>query len=368
MKKITLLKSVLLLCALVAGSGSVWADDYYVQVTDVDDLSTDATYIIGDYASSTLRVMGALNASNRGTILTSDISISGTTITVSKDAENKPLELSLKKSGDNYMITYGATPTYLGYNSGTAFITKATAPVAGDGNKYFWTIEYNTTYNCLLITSVKDASRIILRNGTSAISTYSSSNLASYGKSTLYKKIVPLTPAKAYTTLTSADNLNFTGIDGLKAYIATSVSAGSVQMTQVNKVPAGTGLVLVKSSGSSFNVPVFDGTGADDVDANKMVGSATSTTAVAAGAGYILSEGVFQPANAGTLPKGKAYLNIAVTARSLDLDFGNGEVTSISAITGETKNVGEYYNLAGQRVAQPTKGLYIVNGKKVIMK
>ena len=26
------------------------------------------------------------------------------------------------------------------------------------------------------------------------------------------------------------------------------------------------------------------------------------------------------------------------------------------------------YNLAGQRVAQPTKGLYIVNGKKVIIK
>lgn len=26
------------------------------------------------------------------------------------------------------------------------------------------------------------------------------------------------------------------------------------------------------------------------------------------------------------------------------------------------------YNLAGQRVAQPTKGLYIVNGRKVVMK
>ena len=29
---------------------------------------------------------------------------------------------------------------------------------------------------------------------------------------------------------------------------------------------------------------------------------------------------------------------------------------------------GEFYNLAGQRVAQPTKGLYIVNGKKVVIK
>ena len=29
---------------------------------------------------------------------------------------------------------------------------------------------------------------------------------------------------------------------------------------------------------------------------------------------------------------------------------------------------GVCYNLKGQRVSQPTKGLYIVNGKKVIMK
>ena len=28
----------------------------------------------------------------------------------------------------------------------------------------------------------------------------------------------------------------------------------------------------------------------------------------------------------------------------------------------------EFFNLAGQRVAQPTKGLYIVNGKKVVIK
>ena len=29
---------------------------------------------------------------------------------------------------------------------------------------------------------------------------------------------------------------------------------------------------------------------------------------------------------------------------------------------------GKCYNLQGQRVEQPTKGLYIVNGKKVIVK
>ena len=183
---------------------------------------------------------------------------------------------------------------------------------------------------------------------------------------------VTLTPAKTYTTLTSSHNLDFSSVSSdLEAYIATGVSGGYVQMTQVNKVPAGTGLVLKAATpGSPVSVPVFDGTSPDDVSGNKMAGSATATTAVAANAGYILSDGVFQPASKGTLPAGKAYLNIAVSsAPVLNLNFGD-DTTGISTLNVErgTLNDNSYYNLAGQRVAQPTKGLYIVNGKKVVIK
>ena len=179
-----------------------------------------------------------------------------------------------------------------------------------------------------------------------------------------------ITPAKTYTTLTSAYALDFTGVSGLKAFIATEIADSKVQMTQVNKVPANTGLVLKTTTpGSAVNVPVFDGKTPDNVSGNKMVGSATATTAIAENGGYILSNGVFQPATAGTLPAGKAYLNIAVNgARSLEMSFDDENVTAIENIAKTKKNDGQYFNLAGQRVAQPTKGLYIVNGKKVIMK
>ena len=41
--------------------------------------------------------------------------------------------------------------------------------------------------------------------------------------------------------------------------------------------------------------------------------------------------------------------------------------TAISAVKAQKAAAeGEYFNLAGQRVAQPAKGLYIVNGKKII--
>jgi hypothetical protein len=184
---------------------------------------------------------------------------------------------------------------------------------------------------------------------------------------------VTLTPAKTYTTLTSSHNLDFSSVSSdLKAYIATEVSAGRVQMTQVNKVPTGTGLVLEATTpDAAVVVPIFDGTGADDVSANKMTGSATATTAVAANAGYILSDGIFQPASKGTLAAGQAYLNIAVSAGApvLVLDFGNGHTTGVYEVRDQKEEVrGEVYNLAGQRIAQPTKGLYIVNGRKVIVK
>ena len=73
---------------------------------------------------------------------------------------------------------------------------------------------------------------------------------------------------------------------------------------------------------------------------------------------------------------GKAYLSsttalTAPNASRIALVFDD-ETTGIEAIdvTPETVKEGarEYYNLNGQRVMNPGKGLYIVNGKKVIMK
>lgn len=54
------------------------------------------------------------------------------------------------------------------------------------------------------------------------------------------------------------------------------------------------------------------------------------------------------------------------TARDLfELD---NDATAIEAVKAQNVENGQFFNLAGQRVAQPTKGLYIVNGKKVIIK
>ena len=70
-----------------------------------------------------------------------------------------------------------------------------------------------------------------------------------------------------------------------------------------------------------------------------------------------------------TVPAGKAYLQIpSGYVGAHEYFWFEDETTGIEAAKAAQKMNGEFFNLAGQRVAQPTKGLYIVNGKKVIMK
>ena len=68
----------------------------------------------------------------------------------------------------------------------------------------------------------------------------------------------------------------------------------------------------------------------------------------------------------------RAYFQLkgdAVNAASFNLDLGEGETTGIDATLVNSEKVNSVvYDLQGRKVAQPTKGLYIVNGKKVVIK
>ena len=66
--------------------------------------------------------------------------------------------------------------------------------------------------------------------------------------------------------------------------------------------------------------------------------------------------------------QGKAYLHLdaAPSAPVLSIDFG--DVTGINEVQGSGFKANGYYDLQGRKVAQPNKGLYIVNGKKVVIK
>ncbi len=182
---------------------------------------------------------------------------------------------------------------------------------------------------------------------------------------------VTITPAYAKTTYVTTKKLDFTQVNGLDAYVATSAAAAGVTMTKVEAaVPAGTPLMLVGTVGTSYNVPVV--TTATAPATNLLLAGDGTTTFDGSTYDYILfSDGKFYLIGEGTVPVGKAYLHLDSApsgARELAIIFED-ESTGIAEMQ-TVKNVenGKFYNLNGQQVAQPTKGLYIVNGKKYIVK
>ena len=172
----------------------------------------------------------------------------------------------------------------------------------------------------------------------------------------------------------TTDGLDFS-TSNVKAYIVTAKSSSYATLTEVTKAPANTGLIIMGTKGQTYNVLTTNEATSEDVEGNLLEATGVSGTAVEKDAAYVLSktDGKFHLTNAGTIPAGKAYLPAgAVGARILELSFGDeeGETTSLREIRNEELGIknAEFFNLNGQRVAQPTKGLYIVNGRKVVIK
>lgn len=175
-------------------------------------------------------------------------------------------------------------------------------------------------------------------------------------------------------TFASDVALDFSGATGVEAYIAKE-SAGAITLTKVTKVPANTGVLLRSTSGSAVakDVPVAATT--DDVTGNIFVRGNDAAVATDAGAGktnYVLGKksGVvgFYKANGAVVNTDKAYLQTTIAAARIDFNFDNEDATAIETVKAQNAENGEFFDLQGRKVANPTKGLYIVNGKKVIIK
>ena len=68
------------------------------------------------------------------------------------------------------------------------------------------------------------------------------------------------------------------------------------------------------------------------------------------------------------LDANKAYLAVPATVEAREGFVFGDETTGINNVNANVNENQEVYDLQGRRVAQPTKGLYIVNGKKVLVK
>ena len=101
-----------------------------------------------------------------------------------------------------------------------------------------------------------------------------------------------------------------------------------------------------------------------------FVGTTAASTDVASGDYFISSNQLFTSKGATTLKGTRAYLKTTATGArivSLVID-GEDTTTAIENVENGTITTGKVYNLQGQEVKSAQKGIFIQNGKKVVLK
>lgn len=166
--------------------------------------------------------------------------------------------------------------------------------------------------------------------------------------------------------------------EGVKAYAGT-VSNGNVKLTEYANgvIPANEGVLLVSDNATSATFTLANDADVTTIDNDlKGVNAVTKLTNVENSEQvriFSTKDGVvgfYKPnSNITSLAANKAYVIAPATEGALALNFG-GNVTGINSVSDNAAmpNNVEIYDLAGRRVNHAVKGVYVVNGKKIIVK
>jgi len=188
-----------------------------------------------------------------------------------------------------------------------------------------------------------------------------------------------ITLAQGVGTFSCSQDLNFTGNE-LKAYIAAGYnkSTNVTLLVRVYDVPAGTGLYLKGGAGVTYKIPYSTSQAyyVNMLKANLTAGSIDKTDGDMSN--FLLNKvdgeyGFFAPSETATLGAQKAYLQlptsfVPASARAISLAFEDDETTNINDFEMFTNSNDRLYNLKGQRIEKAGRGIYIKNGKKVVIK
>ena len=198
------------------------------------------------------------------------------------------------------------------------------------------------------------------------------------------KKRVSITiPAKSYVARIDADKRQIeTAVSGVSLYSVKNVTNTEVELTaELSVVKAEMPYLIYNDNDEEVTVSIVvsseeaDDVEYDDVHFKGTLVDKTFTEAdMQAADHYVLSNGhdFVWVKDAGTLAAGKCWIELvpasAANARRLSI-VHEGETTGINTVSSSADKMdGEWYDLSGRRVAQPAKGIYVKNGKKVIVK
>ncbi|MBR5062628.1 MAG: BspA family leucine-rich repeat surface protein [Prevotella sp.] len=187
---------------------------------------------------------------------------------------------------------------------------------------------------------------------------------------------INVTTDLGYMTYCSDKTLDFTNVEGMKAYIVVGYDGKVAKLSRIGIAPAETGLLL-KADAGEYEVPYTE---EDNYVMNMLIGVLEETTLAPTegnmtnlvlangnnGLGFYCLKG------SGTLAAHRAYLQVPTRlivngAKYIKMEFDD-ETTAIDGVTTQ-EETSTYYDMQGIRhEGKPSKqGIYIMNGKKIVV-
>ena len=241
---------------------------------------------------------------------------------------------------------------------------------------YVWTSP--TTYDCYLISGTPtitydDNNLVIEVDGVEAkridLSTVENVEVT-YG---IKYPLVTLN-SKGYATLSFKADMQLSS-NCMKAYTA-KVEGDKIICTEIADgiIPAGNGVILYGTPSTSAQLlasSISTTLSNNDLLATTKAGGSLVDVPTS-GYNYVLNGDKFLQYTGTSFVADKAFFNLnykptASNGAKFDIVFGEENITTgIEETVSETNSV--YYDLQGRKVEHPTTGIYIVNGKKTVIK
>lgn len=228
----------------------------------------------------------------------------------------------------------------------------------------------NTASNCSYSVNVQDGEYVFV-----AFSSQIYTASVSWAENSDYIELTTTSTMQGWRAFYDA-NSGYTLDANTKAYVATKVEQGKVVLNEIDAVPAETAVLLKTTNETqegysmtltkASNVPTLD-----IINLLKPAGeSSPNYSKVYRLGANDAGVGFFEYTKEAAKPD-VVVLDVdssSAGARGLTIAFADDETTAIHNVNDNVNLNKVVFDLQGRRVLQPGKGLYIVNGKKVVIK
>jgi len=380
------MKRLPLIISLLSLFTSAYCQGVYEVVTSLKNINIDDTFIIyGKQKSdvSTNAMYGDQSGDFMAVSKLYSYQVDGNQIYIHREQDQKstPAEFKLVPvSGKTnlYMLKLAQEDKYL-YNKTSNSLTKEDYNT-DNKEKGYWSLATSSDYGAVCMKN-KNSGHFIYCYKDIKFGAYST-NQKTLG--VLCRKItnavaVRISPSVYYTATVLPSDADFTTGDvGLTAFIVSDVSSNSVTLKEVDKAASGEGVVLFDNKQEKMFYPIYPSTQTLTPHDDNLLKTSTVEVVGDEKTIYALGNksngvGFYKVRKGVPVPLTKPYLKISNSTLNSKDYIGFAEADDEDVVTGIRNNSNAesrqpvWYNLKGQKVSKPHKGIFVCNGKKIVV-